>query len=255
MLFFLRKIRKSLFSENRFTSYLLYAIGEILLVVIGILIALQINTWNENRKLKSEEHLLLSNLRVSFERKLSELENKNKGREKNISSIQELLEIISADDKGVSDEDMFRFRGDLFIWYAVNEEFSVIEMLFNSGKINTISNVSIKSKLIEWPDKMEEMLEEQRVVQHLVVEEINPLFRKYVSTSHFRNDLIRYRNSEEKIIQSPFPIDIDGLLKDRLSESLITEKLIYLQTNIQDTEVLIKDAKIILELIEQALEE
>ena len=50
MIKFFRHIRKKLLSENKFSKYLLYAIGEIILVVIGILIALQINNWNENRK-------------------------------------------------------------------------------------------------------------------------------------------------------------------------------------------------------------
>ena len=50
MIKFFRKIRQRLLSENKFSRYLLYAIGEIILVVIGILIALQINTWNQARK-------------------------------------------------------------------------------------------------------------------------------------------------------------------------------------------------------------
>lgn len=50
MIKFFRRIRHQLLSENRFSKYLLYAIGEIILVVIGILIALQINNWNETRK-------------------------------------------------------------------------------------------------------------------------------------------------------------------------------------------------------------
>ena len=50
MLRILHRIRQNLLSENKFSKYLLYAIGEILLVVIGILIALQINNWNEERK-------------------------------------------------------------------------------------------------------------------------------------------------------------------------------------------------------------
>ena len=48
MISFLRKIRQKLLSQNRVTRYLVYALGEIFLVVIGILIALSINNWNEN---------------------------------------------------------------------------------------------------------------------------------------------------------------------------------------------------------------
>lgn len=50
MIKFFRKIRQNLISEGKTINYLKYAIGEIILVVIGILIALQINTWNEQRK-------------------------------------------------------------------------------------------------------------------------------------------------------------------------------------------------------------
>jgi hypothetical protein len=45
-------VREKLLAENKFRKYLLYALGEILLIVIGILIALQINNWNENQKLR-----------------------------------------------------------------------------------------------------------------------------------------------------------------------------------------------------------
>ncbi|MFT7186735.1 MAG: hypothetical protein ACI84K_002139 [Pseudohongiellaceae bacterium] len=45
-------MREKLLAENKFRKYLLYALGEILLIVIGILIALQINNWNENQKLR-----------------------------------------------------------------------------------------------------------------------------------------------------------------------------------------------------------
>ena len=62
MIQFLRRIRKNLLTNNKFSKYLLYAIGEILLVVIGILLALQLNTWNENQRARADEKNLLENL-------------------------------------------------------------------------------------------------------------------------------------------------------------------------------------------------
>ncbi len=50
MIKFFRKIRQRLLTENKFSRYLIYAIGEIILVVFGILIALSVNNWNENKK-------------------------------------------------------------------------------------------------------------------------------------------------------------------------------------------------------------
>jgi hypothetical protein len=64
MIHFFRRIRQGLLSQNRFSKYLLYAIGEILLVVLGILIALSINNWNEQRKKKSSELNLLKELLI-----------------------------------------------------------------------------------------------------------------------------------------------------------------------------------------------
>ena len=55
MISFFRKIRQKLLTQNRVTRYLIYALGEIFLVVIGILIALQVNNWNEERKEHKKE--------------------------------------------------------------------------------------------------------------------------------------------------------------------------------------------------------
>jgi hypothetical protein len=63
MIKFFRRIRQRLVSENRFYKYLLYAIGEIILVVIGILIALSINNWNEAQKNSKEQYFQLTKLK------------------------------------------------------------------------------------------------------------------------------------------------------------------------------------------------
>jgi hypothetical protein len=67
MIKFFRKIRQNLIMENKTSKYLKYAIGEIVLVVIGILIALSINNWNENRKEKTLETKVLIELLKSLE--------------------------------------------------------------------------------------------------------------------------------------------------------------------------------------------
>lgn len=67
MIKFLRQIRQRLLTENKFSKYILYAIGEIILVVIGILIALQINNWNEKRKEKIRIEAFLSDIKNDLE--------------------------------------------------------------------------------------------------------------------------------------------------------------------------------------------
>lgn len=75
MIKFFRKIRQSLLHDNKFSKYLLYAIGEILLVVIGILIALQINTWNEWRKDRIKEENILHDLAKNIEINIQTFQN------------------------------------------------------------------------------------------------------------------------------------------------------------------------------------
>lgn len=76
MLFTFKKIRQKLTAENlqgSFSKYLLYALGEILLVVIGILLALQVNIWNQNRQKRDLEKSILLEIQKNLEEDLYEI--------------------------------------------------------------------------------------------------------------------------------------------------------------------------------------
>ena len=75
MIKFFRKIRQNLLSEGKTGKYLKYAIGEIILVMVGILLALQVNNWNENRVLTKKEITNLKEIKKNLE---SDLENQLK---------------------------------------------------------------------------------------------------------------------------------------------------------------------------------
>ncbi|MBN3520376.1 hypothetical protein JYB62_10205 [Algoriphagus lutimaris] len=71
MIKFFKKIRQRLLTENKFSKYIFYAIGEIILVVVGILIALQVNTWNEWRKDRKQEKEILIDLKLNLENNIT----------------------------------------------------------------------------------------------------------------------------------------------------------------------------------------
>ena len=75
MIKFFRHIRKSLIMENNTSKYFKYATGEIVLVVIGFLIALQINNWNENRKDRIKEIHFLNNVKTDLKLDIAEIDN------------------------------------------------------------------------------------------------------------------------------------------------------------------------------------
>ena len=85
-------------TENKLSKYLLYAIGEILLVVIGILIALQVNNWNEQRKLQEQEITLLSDLKSDLQETLKELQFGKSLNESTVTNYRILLRAIDDDE-------------------------------------------------------------------------------------------------------------------------------------------------------------
>ena len=91
MIKFFRHIRKKFVAENRFSKYLIYAIGEIVLVVIGILIALQINNWNQLKKEQAFEKEILQQIRANLLKDKITLKEIKGNFEKAMSSTEKIL--------------------------------------------------------------------------------------------------------------------------------------------------------------------
>lgn len=85
MIKFFRKIRQNLLTENKFSKYLLYAVGEIILVVIGILIALAINNWNNEKQQKNQ---LINN----FENILEEISITRSLTQENLKAVDAVIQ-------------------------------------------------------------------------------------------------------------------------------------------------------------------
>lgn len=144
MINFFRKIRYDLMDKNKTGKYFKYAIGEIFLVVIGILIALQINNWNENRKIKIKEIKSLIELRKDLIQNLNDING-------NIISLQNCKKsneiIIYHIENNVSYNDSLDYHFSMlypFITFTINQ--TTYETLKQSG-IELISNDSLRSSV------------------------------------------------------------------------------------------------------------
>ena len=102
MIKFFRKIRQQLLTENKFSKYLLYAIGEIILVVIGILIALQINNWNENKKSSEFEKEMFTQILDNLKQDKQTLKKIKTNFNKAITSSNKILENSQLESKSDS---------------------------------------------------------------------------------------------------------------------------------------------------------
>lgn len=147
MIKFFRKIRQNLLSEGKTGNYLKYAIGEIVLVVIGILIALQINNWNEDHKLaiKTQNYYqqLLEDLnkdRIFIAQTLSKFEQQRK-------AYQDYLDKFKNSQFTLTSiyEDLLHLNTES---YALYFNTSTIESLQNSGEIVLIPPL-LRNKLLD----------------------------------------------------------------------------------------------------------
>ncbi|WGK65860.1 DUF6090 family protein [Croceiramulus getboli] len=148
MIKFFRHIRQSMINQNRTRKYLLYAIGEIILVVIGILIALQINNWNEERKQENLEQDYLQALKKEFENNLKEADRVIKLNADLLKNAQEMATYTGPDIPRIAEK---RF-GELFFG-TINAEVQyrpgsgVTHEILSSGKLNIFQNKELKNAL------------------------------------------------------------------------------------------------------------
>ncbi|NNK80776.1 MAG: hypothetical protein HKO93_04690 [Flavobacteriales bacterium] len=149
MIKFFRNIRQRLLTENRFSKYMLYAFGEILLVVIGIIIALQINNWNSERLKNDRNHKLLvklsSELELNIER-ATLLDSIGFG---NLSDRETLMDsvITLLNNNMLADYTDYVIDASHFWVNTLNLNTAVFEELKNTGSLYSIGSDSLVTEI------------------------------------------------------------------------------------------------------------
>jgi hypothetical protein len=136
--------------QNKTGKYLKYAIGEIALVVIGILIALSINNWNEQRKYKNLEISMLTEIRASLEESLIEINDMIESNGKKLENYAVILNHI--DNSLPYNLSLDAYFGTLPNWASPFFNYSAYETLKTLGA-NLISNDSLKNRIIRMYDQ------------------------------------------------------------------------------------------------------
>ena len=149
MIKFFRNIRQNLIMENKSSKYLKYAFGEIILVVIGILIALQINNWNENRKNQLFEHEILGLIDKNLESDSISLSIELFKTKQANELTNQLLEKVSHED--YSDSLNF-WMGKIISFERFKSQSSAFEVLKAKG-IENISDKKLQLELISYYDE------------------------------------------------------------------------------------------------------
>jgi hypothetical protein len=222
MLKFFRSIRQKLVLQENVKKYLLYAVGEILLVVVGILIALQINNWNAERKNLRESEQFISRLLDEVNINLKHLDLEIAVEERQMSASKSILDLFNMD---VKDVDPVAFDSLIFIVFSANTlEFNQGTLLEgqNTGKISLIPSDELRLALYNLPTHLEEV----RSQEHINSQDVNEYFSVYLYYNYnYRTMDNRHSLLKGQIGESKFK-DFNNLslLNDMVFENMIDNR-------------------------------
>lgn len=195
MIRFFRNIREKLLFTNKGGAYFLYAAGEIILVVAGILIALQIDNWNEDRIERKEEVSILKGLKKEYENNIISFDSMY-----DIHNIkhQQLKIIVNADLDTWYLEDFDAVFYPVFSNPTYDPGLSLLSSIIASGKIELIQNEDLRKKLLQLTGVIGDYREDEFLIRDIVLNQLLPYYNKYGIHDFEIIQGDRLRSEEEK---------------------------------------------------------
>lgn len=221
MIKFLGRIRQKLVSEKKLYDYLAYAMGEIILVVLGILIALQINNWNEDRKDRREEAAHLQELLEDFELNLSRSQRVVSRIEIVIPKLIGLLEQSALEQPTLPVDSLNQDFTLLQTMPAYTSTDRTYNNLIGSGDFKLITHSGLKTAIANYYGALEVL----KLVQATHEMELVNSFQPYIVENLDFQAAFLYRIDDFRL---PPPMEENGILsvlKDRGFRNIITLKV------------------------------
>ena len=232
--------------ENKTGKYFKYAIGEIILVVIGILIALQINNWNEQRKMNSQEQKLLKGLKIEFTTNLTRLEKVLQLHKKSIDCANEIMTYFNKDISDIPETKFDSLQFHIQNVWTFNPRKGLLNSVITSGQINLISNDELKTQLASFDDMIDDMEQE--------IEEISLLGTQFYSTTNFyinigKQNALGYKT----FVNEGFQSDYKRFFKDIRVYNYINNETTWSYDLLDEENEIMLSIKRVLELITEEL--
>ncbi|WP_052461228.1 DUF6090 family protein [Psychroserpens mesophilus] len=157
MIKFFRKIRQNLLTENRTGKYFKYAIGEIVLVVIGILIALSINNHNNNRQQRKIEQAYLLSLQSEFKTNLEKINNCLTENYNQVKAVENMLTLFDDNVRDtISEKETSNIIHSVFkgvTTYIPSK--GVLTDIISSGNLNLIQDEKLRQKIASFESTLD----------------------------------------------------------------------------------------------------
>ncbi|UAM99073.1 hypothetical protein K8354_04410 [Polaribacter litorisediminis] len=237
------KTGKPAFAAGR---YFKYAIGEIILVVIGILIAIQLNEWRNDSVNAKQKQQVLETLKTDFEVSLTRLDTVYYNQEQSLWKFRKSRDLIDSinyvTDNTVLKENLAH-GGHGHSFNPIN---GALRSAISSGDIHLIKNKRLIELLFSWEDLVVDSYEEIEMLRKYSMETYQPLIQKYTQVTEIYKNIMRRNGSHH-------PSDFVGLFKDPQFENF-TQVIIFKSYNYREELKGIRTNNLeIIKLIEQEL--
>ena len=237
--------------QNKTGKYLKYAVGEIVLVVIGILIALQINNWNENSKQRRIEQGYLVSLKEEFNYNLIKLDKMIERNNFNGDNAVKLSNIMGPDRPSITEKEFAELAmnmTNLEVQYRPNK--AVLDEVISSGKLNIFSNDKLKFALSSYNGKLTKVKfqeDEHSVIRMQIIAIMN-------AKGNAKKLIINKKWNNFGISESKFKLGNLHLLKSQELENGLVDFILtarYLNSDYYSE--LKKEIDLVLELIDKEM--
>ena len=212
--------------KNKTGKYLKYAIGEIILVMIGILLALQINNWNENRKNNIIEQGTLLSLKSDLESALVQLDDKleqNRGY-RYLDSI--LLDVVHF-KKDISTDSLETLTLSHIFSPGFDPELGTLNEILSTGKMEIIQNRTLRKHISTWNKYMDELEEVDTKLAHYDLQVKDPLYSKQLPYKNVARFFMNDQDENSRIPKSNFEWNSKALLQNKEFENMLANYMIY----------------------------
>jgi hypothetical protein len=176
MIKFFRKIRYELMEKNKTAKYFKYAIGEIVLVMIGILLALQVSNWNQERKDRISERKLLDNIHRDFVHNKVGFDSLKAIHYRALKGLEKLVALFPLNNDSLKyaayKKYNLQIKGMTYDPYS-----SSIESVVNSNAIQLIQDENLQKYLVSWKDVFRDYKEDENTYYDYLNDFLWPYYR------------------------------------------------------------------------------
>jgi len=215
MIKFFRKIRYDLIEKNKTGKYLKYAIGEIVLVVIGILIALSINNWNQNRINSLSESLLLKEINTEFKFNKEELESTVKAYVRIRDQCDYIRKSFPTVHSEIDKDSLSKALHQIRNLSSADLSMGSISTLINTSSFEIISNTELRSLLIQWNDLISDYFEREEQAINYTRQTIIPYLAKRIPRPY-----IKGLDDDRVDLSFLSSIEFENLINDRRGDAI-----------------------------------